>query len=141
MRLRRFAASGTETSDREPANAASYQGVAVDGYVPEPVIAPYQQVGIYRLPLASVAKQNNPGMLRHDGVESLDSTPNVYMPIWSAPMRGAAVNQVGGMVIEPINSYDAQQVQSNQFSANADTAAFIASLSPRYAGMSALSGE
>lgn len=138
---RRNAVSGTDTEDAQGYDAASYQLLAVDGYYPEPVIATFQQVGKYRLPLASVSNQNNPGLLRKDGVGDLDSRPNVYMPIWSAPSRGAVVNQVGGMVTPPLNSYAAGFQQSNQFSANADEAQFVGSLSPRYAGMSALSGE
>jgi len=125
-------------------DAASYQHLAIDGYYPEPVISAPQQTGLYRLPLASVSNQNNPGMLRKDGVGDLDSRPNVYMPIWSAPGGGRSVNQVGGMVENPMSSYAAGQ-QSNAFSANADEtfaiAQFMNSRSPRYAGMSALSGE
>lgn len=145
MKLRRFAASGTRTDDARGYDAPSEQTLGIDGYYAEPVIAPFQQVGLYKLPLGSVSNQNNPGVLRHDGVESLNARPNVYMPIWAAPTRGAVVNQTGGMVVVPINSYAADQVQANSISPNADQssliAQFLASRSPRYAGLSSLSGD
>jgi hypothetical protein len=124
-------------------DAASYQRLGVDGYTPEPVVAGYQQVGKYKLPLASVFNQNNGGMLRKDGVGDLDSRPNVYMPQWSAPSNGASVNQTGGMVQSPMSSYLSGQLpQANGFSPNADQsqlASFLQSRSPRFAGFSALS--
>jgi len=109
------------------------------------VIATWQQVGFYRLPLASVANQNNGGMLRNDGVNDLSSSPNVYMPIWGAPSNGKSVNQVGGRVQVPMSSYVAGQVTANAFVANADqtslVAQFIQSKSPRYSGLSSNAGE
>lgn len=145
MRRRPNAVSGTDTADAQGYDAASYQHLAIDGYYSEPVVATFQQVGRYRLPLASVSNQNNGGMLLHDGVGDLDSRPNVFMPIWSAPGGGRSVNQTGGMVQNPMGSYNAGQQQANAFSANADEtsaiAQFLNSRSPRYAGMSALSGE
>lgn len=126
-------------------DAASYQHLGIDGYYPYPVVASFEQVGEYRLPLASVSKKNNPGMLRKDGVGDLDSRPNNYMPQWSAPSNGRSVNQTGGMAQNPMGSYQAGQQQANAFSANADETSaighFVGSLSPRYAGLSALSGE
>lgn len=142
---RRHAVSGTDTEDAQGYDAASYQHLGIDGYTPEPVIPTFQQAGKYRLPLASVSNQNNGGLRRNDVVGDLDNGPNVYMPIWSAPSRGAVVNLVGGRAENPMNSYAAGQQQANQFSANADQASalaqFLNSKSPRYAGMSALSGE
>jgi hypothetical protein len=144
MFRRNHAATGV-TEDAQGYDVTSHQTLGVDGYVPFPVIADFQQVGEYRLPLASIFKRNNPGMLRHDGVEDLSSSPNVYMPQWSAPSNGRSVNQTGGLVVNPMNSFDAGQQQANTFSANADQATVIAqflnSRSPRYASMSALSGD
>jgi hypothetical protein len=138
--------SALTVDDAQGYDAASYQELGVDGYVSEPVVATFQQVGKYKLPLASVFNQNNGGLLRKDGVGDLDSRPNVYMPQWSAPSNGASVNQVGGMVQNPMASYLSNGVpQANSFTANADQAAAVAqfmnSRSPRYAGFSALSGD
>lgn len=143
MRLKPLATSGTAAAEANGYDAPSMQTLGVDGYFPEGVIADWQQVGIYRLPLASVSNQNNGGVLRRDFVGSLYSGMNVYMPVWSAPTRGYSVNQTGGMVVDPIPSYMAGQVRANPFSANADQAqissAFVASQSPRYTGGLSLS--
>jgi hypothetical protein len=125
-------------------DVASYQTLAVDGYVAEPVIAHWQQVGKYRLPLASVYGQNNGGVLRRDFVGELSSRPNNYMPQWSAPSRGSSVNQTGGMINVPMSSYTAGQSVSNPITVNADQASmisrFISSKSPTYAGGLSTSG-
>jgi hypothetical protein len=120
------------------------QGLGVDGYYPEQVIADWQQIGIYKLPLGSVSNQNNPGVLRRDFVGNLYNGPNVYMPIWSAPTRGAVVNQTGGMVVVPMAAYTSGQFQANPITVNADQASiaaqFVASQSPRYVGTFSQSG-
>lgn len=140
----RFRPTGAQTKDESGYDAASYQHLGIDGYFPYPVVAPWEQVGEYRLPLASVSRQNDGGLRRHDGVEGLSSAPNVYMPQWSAPSNGRSVNLIGGTAVNPMNSFAAGQQQGNQFSANADQdaaiAQFINSQSPRFS-MSSLSGE
>jgi hypothetical protein len=145
LKRRPFATSGTTSKEANGYDAPSMQTLGVDGYFPEPVIATFQQVGKYKLPLGSVSNQNNGGVLRRDGVGDLNSRPNVYMPQWSAPSRGTVVNQTGGMVLVPLNSYEASQAPANAFVANADQASllaqFMASRSPRYAGLSSMSGE
>jgi hypothetical protein len=119
------------------------QTISIDGYEPEPVIAHWVQVGKYKLPLASVSNQNDGGLLRRDFVGDLNSGPNVFMPQWSAPTRGAVVNQTGGMVVAPINSYSAGQTQANPITVNADQASliasFLASQNPRSSGAFAFS--
>jgi len=143
----RKAASGPNDSvdETQGYDAASYQTIAVDGYYAEPVVATFQQVGIFRLPNASVSNQNDGGLLRKDGVGDLSSAPNVYMPQWSAPSRGASYNQTAGAAVPPVNSFVAGNVQANTFGANADASSaianFLAQKSPRYAGLSVLSGE
>ena len=143
----RKAASGPNDSvdETQGYDAASYQTIAVDGYYAYPVIAGYQQVGEFRLPNASVYNQNDGGILRKDGVGDLSSLPNVYMPQWSAPSRGSSYNQTAGAAVPPINSYMAGNQQANGFNANADQAdaisQFLAQKSPRYAGVSVLSGD
>lgn len=143
MRFRPFASHGTPSAEDNGYDEPSHQTISIDGYEPEPVIASWQQVGKYKLPLASVSNQNNPGLLRRDGVEGLYSGPNVFMPQWGAPTRGAAVNQTGGMVVVPMSSYTAGQTLANPITVNADQtallASFMASQSPRYAGGLALS--
>lgn len=125
-------------------DVASYQRLGVDGYTPYDVVPKWYQVGKYRLPLASVYGQNNPGVLRRDFVGDLSSHPNVYMPIWNAPSNGQSYNKTGGMVNIPMSSYTAGQTQVNAFSANADQnsmlAQFIASKSPTYTGTLSQSG-
>lgn len=144
MRFFPLASHGTPSEQDNGYDAASMQTLGIDGYFPEPVIADFQQIGRYRLPLASVYGQNNGGVLRRDFVGALKNGPNVYMPIWSAPQRGAAVNQTGGMVVLPLNAYVSGQARANAFSANADQAqleaAFINSQSPRYTGGLSQSG-
>ena len=127
----RKAASGPNDSvdETQGYDAASYQTIAVDGYYAEPVVATFQQVGIFRLPNASVSNQNDGGLLRQ----------------WSAPSRGASYNQTAGAAVPPVNSFVAGNVQANTFGANADASSaianFLAQKSPRYAGLSVLSGE
>lgn len=118
-------------------DVASYMPLGVDGYVAEPVIAHFQQIGKYRLPLMSPSRGKI--VLRRDFVGDLNSRPNVYMPQWSAPARGKMVTQVGGMVQQPMASYNAGMVNVNQFIANSDlsqtaAASFIAQKSARYTG-------
>lgn len=120
-------------------NAPSMQTVSIDGYNPEPVVATFEQAGIYRLPLASVYGQNSSGPLRNDVVGQISSRPNVYMPQWGAPTRNPAVVQTGGAVQTPISPYNAQLLNVNAFIANADmnstvAQSFLASLSPRNSG-------
>lgn len=143
MRLLPFAVAGTPSREDNGFDVASHQTISIDGYEPEPVIATFQQVGKYRLPLGSVSNQNNPGLLRRDFVGSLYNGPNVYMPIWGAPTRGAVVNQTGGAIAIPVSSYAAGQAQANPITVNADQASllnqFVASQSPRYSGALAFS--
>lgn len=145
MRFRPQAISGRPSHDDNGYDALSYQTLGIDGYYAEPVVAPWQQVGIYKLPLASVSNKNNGGILRHDGVENLNSEMNVDITgtIWGAPTRGAVVNQTGGMVNLPMSSYMAGQYQANPITVNADQASvlnrFMSSLSPRSNGIMALS--
>jgi hypothetical protein len=146
VRRRPLATSGTPAPEDNGYDAPSMQGLGVDGYTPLPEIAPWQQVGYYKLPLASVSNQNDGGVLRRDFVGDLYSGMNVYMPQWSAPERGAVVNQTGGMVVIPVASYTAAQNQANPINVNADqtaiAAAFMMSQSPRYVGsMSSSGGE
>lgn len=116
-------------------DVASYQGIAVDGYRANPVPSHWQQTGIYVLPLASPSRGKT--IRRRDGVEELSSRPNVYMPIWNAPNRGRMVVNTGGRVQNPLNSYQAGQVDVNAFLANSDLSAleasqFIGGKSPRF---------
>jgi len=141
-----LAVSGTPSHDDNGFDVASYQTLGVDGYVAEPVIAHWQQIGKYRLPLASVFGQNNGGVLRRDVVGDLSSRPNVHMPIWNAPSNGSSFNQTGGMISVPMSSYTAGQNLANPINANADqsslVAKFVASQSPRYtANLSTAGGE
>lgn len=145
MGWRSLATSGRASKDDNGYDAPSEQTLSIDGYEPEAVIADYQQVGKYKLPLGSVFNQNNPGVLRRDFVGSLKSGMNVDVAVtlYGAPSRGAVVNQTGGMVLVPVSSYAAGQSQANPITVNADQssllAKFIASQSPRYAGGLALS--
>lgn len=146
MKFLPLATSGTPSGLDNGYDAPSMQTLGIDGYFPEQVIADFQQIGIYKLPLASVSNQNNGGILRRDFVGQLRNGPNVFMPIWSAPTRGAVVNQTGGMVVLPLNAYTSSQARANSFSANADqaqlSAAFVASQNPRYVGtLSTAGGE
>ena len=142
MRFRPLAQLGPSEQDNGY-DAPSMQTISIDGYEPEPVIPAFWQVGKYKLPLGSVSNQNNPGLLRRDFVGDLNSNPNVFMPQWGAPTRGAVVNQTGGMVNVPMSSYSAGQTQANPITVNADQSSLIASFlksqSPRYAGGLALS--
>lgn len=144
MKFLPFASSGTPSNSDNGYDAPSMQGLGVDGYIAEQVIADWQQIGIYKLPLGSVSNQNNGGILRKDFVGQLRNGPNVYMPIWSAPSRGAVVNQTGGMVVLPLNSYASSQGRANPFNANADQAqlagAFVATQNPRFVGNYSQSG-
>ena len=138
MKFHPLASSGTPSEADNGYDAPSMQTISVDGYLAEPVIAPWQQVGKYKLPLGSVSNQNDGGPLRRDFVGDLYSGMNVFMPQWSAPSRGAVVNQTGGMINVPVSSYAAAQNQANPITVNADQAslanAFVMSQSPRYAG-------
>ena len=140
MRWRPLATSGRASQEDNGYDEPSHQTLSVDGYEPEAVIADYQQIGKYKLPLGSVFNQNNPGLLRRDFVGNLKNGMNVDVSttLFSAPTRGSVVNQTGGMVLVPVSSYSAGQSQANPISVNADQssmlAKFIASQSPRYAG-------
>jgi hypothetical protein len=146
MKRRPLAVSGTPSPEANGYDAPSMQTISIDGYTPEPVIASWQQVGKYKLPLASVSNQNDGGILLHDGVENLYSGMNTYMPQWGAPSNGRSYNQTGGMISIPMSSYTAGQYEANPITVNADQAsaanAFIMSQSPRYVGsMSSSGGE
>jgi hypothetical protein len=145
VRFRPFATHGTPSEQDNGYDVTSHQLLGIDGYEPEAVIADWQQVGKYKLPLASVYGQNNGGILRRDFVGSLKSGANVDVSVsrWGAPSRGSAVNQTGGMIVVPVSSYTAGQTQANPITVNADQssllAQFMASRSPRFAGDFAMS--